>query len=215
MTYDVAYRFAQALDPSALSTITATLHAIEAARRDCRNAGKDDEADPAVTLLARHLGTVAGSGRPSDAALRVCCIEAAAALRRSPVLKRLVARGAGHDERAKSTFHAEGRRALQRLAAALGLEGGRYDVRSCLGGSAVMGEVILHGEDVYVQLGQALLGRERCVMFRRVRGRRDYTGLANHWASIGELLTPEHLAVRIGRELGLDAVASTSVTLFA
>lgn len=54
MTYDVAHRFAHALDPSALSTITATLPAIEAARRNCRGARRNGEKDAAVLLLARH-----------------------------------------------------------------------------------------------------------------------------------------------------------------
>lgn len=215
MTYDIAHRFAQALDPSALSTITATLHAIEAARRDCRGAGRNEEADPAVVLLARHLGRVAASDRPTDATLRADCAAAMAGLRRNPALKVLVARSFAGDSRAKSTFHAEGRRALQRLADALGLERGRYDLRSCLGGPAVMGEVILHGEELYVQLGQAILGADRCVLFRRVRGRDDYCGLGNHWASIGELLAPERFAGRIAGALGLAAPAPSPATLFA
>ena len=39
MNYDVAMRHQQALDPSALTTMAATLHAIGAAITDCRNAG--------------------------------------------------------------------------------------------------------------------------------------------------------------------------------
>lgn len=215
MTYDIAHRHAQALDPSALTTITATLHAIEAARRDCRNAGKDEEADAAVVLLARHLGVVAASNRPSDRALRTDCVAQAAEIQRHPALRVLVARRFDGDNRIKSTFHAEGRRALLRLADALALEPGRYEVRSCTGGPAVMGEVILHGEEVYVQLAQPISGSERCVLFRRVRGRDDYCGLANHWASIGELLAPERLAARIAREIGLEAARPASEALLA
>ena len=207
MTYDIAHRFTQALDPSALSTITATLHAIEAARRDCRNAGKNDEEDPAVVLLARHLGRVAVDHRNSDATLRSNCASAMADLRRSPALKVLVARSFAGDDRAKSTFHAEGRRALRRLASALVLDPDEYTIRSCMGGSAVMGEVILHGEKVYVQLGQAILGPDRSVLFRRVLGRDDYCGLVNHWASIDELLAPERFAARIAAALGLAPTA--------
>jgi hypothetical protein len=215
MTYDVAHRFAQALDPSALLTVTATLHAIEAARRDCRTAGVADEEDPAVLLLARHLGAVAAVNRPGDAALRSDCAAAVASLRRSPALRVLATRPFTADEQAKSTFHAEGRRALLRLADALGLERGRFDLRSCLGGPGVIGEVILHGEDAYVQLGHGLLGPERCVLFRRVRGRRDYTGATNHWATIGELLAPDRLADRMRRELELAQPARAAVALFA
>ncbi len=41
MKYDVAMRHQQALDPSAINTIAAGLHNIEAAIKDARNAGKD------------------------------------------------------------------------------------------------------------------------------------------------------------------------------
>src|SRR3546814_11741180 len=47
--------------------IGTTLHAIHAAITDCRNAGLDPESDPAIILLARHLGTVC-AGQPSQAA---------------------------------------------------------------------------------------------------------------------------------------------------
>lgn len=69
MTYDVGYRFAQALDPSGLDTIAACLHAIQAAAKDCRNAGKPFESDPAVVLLAQHLGAVATTTMPDRPAL--------------------------------------------------------------------------------------------------------------------------------------------------
>ena len=58
MPYDVAFRHQQALDPSALVTIGASLHAITRAIDDCRNAGIAFETDPAVILLARHLARV-------------------------------------------------------------------------------------------------------------------------------------------------------------
>lgn len=50
MPYDVAFRHQQALDPSALVTIGASLHAITRAIDDCRNAGIAFETDPAVIL---------------------------------------------------------------------------------------------------------------------------------------------------------------------
>lgn len=51
MSYDVAFRFQQALDPSALTTIPGALHGITAAIDDCRRAGKATDSDPAVLLL--------------------------------------------------------------------------------------------------------------------------------------------------------------------
>ena len=58
MPYDVAFRHQQALDPSALVTIGASLHAITRAIDDCRNAGIAFETDPAVILPARHPPSV-------------------------------------------------------------------------------------------------------------------------------------------------------------
>ncbi|PUE89118.1 hypothetical protein, partial [Xanthomonas hortorum] len=104
MTYDVAMRHQQALDPSALTTMAATLHAIGAAITDCRNAGKDPEIDAAVILLARHLGTVC-ERRPDDMALRRNCLDQIAEIRRHPVLRTLACRGVAYDEAAKRTFH--------------------------------------------------------------------------------------------------------------
>ena len=121
MHYDVAMRHQQALDPSALTTMAATLHAIGAAITDCRNAGKDPEIDAAVILLARHLGTVC-ERRPDDMALRRNCLDQIAEIRRHPVLRTLACRGVAYDEAAKRTFHSEGRIAMRRLAEALGLD---------------------------------------------------------------------------------------------
>lgn len=202
MTYDVAYRHAQALDPSALTTVTTTLHALARAVEDCRRAGGDADADPAIRLLARHLATVASAGEPDDAALRRACLEAMAAIRRRPVLPMLAMLGVAYDEDAKRLFHAEGCRALQRLADALGLDRGTYALRSCLAGPALSGEVTLHGEAVWVQLSIGLT-RGRELLFRRVAGRGDHVGGRNHWGSIDELMAPGRLAARITAALAL------------
>lgn len=85
MTYDVGYRFAQALDPSGLDTIAACLHAIQAAAKDCRNAGKSFETDPAVVLLAQHLGAVATTTMPDRPALRTLCGDALSEIARTPL----------------------------------------------------------------------------------------------------------------------------------
>src|SRR3546814_10296525 len=139
MNYDLAFRYSQALDPSALITIGTALHAIHAAITDCRNAGIDLERDPAVILLARHLGTVCETRAP-DADLRRDCIARIAELRNRPVLKTLAYRGVAHDEPAKRLFHSEGRAAMRRLADALALDAGRFAIRSNKGGPAVRSE---------------------------------------------------------------------------
>ena len=151
MTYDVAMRHQQALDPSSLITVFTTLHAIGAAIKDCRNAGKDAETDPAVILLVRHLSAVC-EDRPSSLELRRTCMDQIAEIRRTPVLRNLAYRGVSYDEAAKRLFHSEGRSAMRRLADALGLCDGTYDIRSNKGGPAVSGEITLHGEEAWVQL---------------------------------------------------------------
>ncbi|WP_445192787.1 hypothetical protein ACT009_02315 [Sphingomonas sp. Tas61C01] len=202
MTYDVCYRFAQALDPSGLDTIAACLHAIQAAAKDCRNAGKPFETDPAVVLLAQHLGAVARAKMPDPEALRSLCGQAVAEIARTPLLTVLAARGVDHDADAKRTFHTEARRALRRLAEELQLASGTYEIRVCAGGPAVSGEVILHGDELYVQVSIGGFGRGE-ILLRRCRGRSDYVGERNHWARMAELVDPATLAARIASELGL------------
>lgn len=203
MTYDIALRFQQALDPSGLDSIAACLHAIQAAAKDCRNAGKPFECDPAVALLCRHLGDVAVAKAPDRTALRALCAEAIADLGRKPVLATLALRGVGHDDAAKRLFHSEARKALRRLADALSLESDSYDLRVCAGGPAVSGEVVLHGEQLYVQVSLSGYGPGD-ILYRRVRDRRDYCGLRNHSATMRELLDPVAFAAKIAADLGID-----------
>lgn len=215
MSYDIAHRFNQALDPSACTTLTASLHVLNAAITDCRNAGKPHEQDPAVLLLARHLGEVAGSRISSVMQLRRACMDEIAELRRHPALVAIAAKGIYHDEPAKKQFHADGRRAMRRLAEALRLADGSFDVRSNLGGPAVSGDITLHGDELYVQLSLGCMGPGREVMFRRCEGRGDYRGGANHWASVNELVNPDRFAERLVRELQLTVPATPADRLFA
>jgi hypothetical protein len=214
MSYDIAFRFQQALDPSGLETLPTCLHALIAAIKDCRNAGKPDEADPAVILLARHLGAVAASLGESDTVLRRACMERIAEMRGKSALVVLAHKGVSYDEQAKKLFHSDGRKALKRLAEALCLADGSYDLRSNKGGIAVSGEIILHGEELYVQLGLGI-GTGRELMFRRVAGRKDYCGDRNHWAAIGKLLEPDRFAARIRRDLHLTEPGTPPLRLVA
>lgn len=215
MSYDIAFRFQQALDPSALITLPTALHALNAAIEDCRNAGRPQDSDPAVLLLARHLGAIASQIERPNVDLRRACMDAIADLRRKPALIALAHKGVAYDEPAKKLFHSDGRKALKRLADALQLTEGSYDLRSNKGGIAVSGEVTLHGEELYVQLSLGSLGRGHEIMFRRVAGRKDYCGDRNHWADIAELMAPDTFAVRIRRELHLSAPDVTPTRLVA
>lgn len=81
MPIDTLYRYQQALDPSALTVITGAAHAVSAAIADCYAAGKEPNADAAVILLARHLGTIAAALPSGDAVLRRRCAEEIAIIR--------------------------------------------------------------------------------------------------------------------------------------
>lgn len=208
MSYDVAFRHSQALDPSGCITIAATLHILEAAITDCRNAGKDIETDPAVILIARHFSRVC-TDRPSEAELRRACMAQIADIRARPTLHILCERGVAYDAPAKRAFHAEGRRALLRLADALELAPGSYTVRSNQAGPAVSGDITLHADEIWAQLSVSLTGPDHEVCFRRVHGRDDHIGERNHWASVRELLDPARLADRIRRDLKLPLSLTT------
>ena len=213
--YDVAHRHHQALDPSALNNLPAAVHALGAAIEDCRNAGKPAETDPAVLLLARRVGFVAEAGKPSTGVLRQACMDAVAEIRRHPALLTLAAHNVPYDQVTKKLFHSEGRLALRRLADALELDRTDYDLRSHPGGVVVSGEITLHSDELYVQLALGGMNTDREVMFRRVKGRHDYLGDRNHWASVRELLAPARFASRLRRELRLSAPPATDTRLFA
>ena len=210
MTFSPSRRCAVALDPSGLDTIASSLAAILSAIDDCKRRGLDHNADPAVLLLARHLGMVAQARGPADVALRHACEMAIERSSHQPLLPQLMASDLGYDAQAKDAFHREGQKALRALAKALVLPRTDFSVRSNRGGIAGSGEVILHGEQVYVQLGQNYLGRGHEIMFRSVNGRQDYSGGGNHWASVEELMEPITLAGRIICELRRESAQTES-----
>lgn len=83
----------------------------------------------------------------------------------------------------KLAYHRMGRRVLRAIAAELGLQSGTFDIRSNLGGTAVAGEITLHGEHIYIQFSEG-----DSFMYRSCEGRKDYTGGANHWMLYDDLL---------------------------
>jgi hypothetical protein len=84
----------------------------------------------------------------------------------------------------KDRFHTVYKKRLREIAEALGLTKGEYDIRSNKAGPAVLGEVILHGDRIYLQVGG--LNQTR-IMFRSVKSRKDYTGGPNNWMSLDVL----------------------------
>ena len=102
-----------------------------------------------------------------------------------------------YDPEAKRRFHANARRRLLELAAALGLSPCSFDLRSNAGGIAVSGEVTLHADRLYVQVSQPARGADGGILFRSCDGRRDYVGGVNNFASLDLLHDPAALARRI------------------
>lgn len=102
-----------------------------------------------------------------------------------------------YDDDAKRLFHRRCRQQLKLLADALGLTPGSYDLRSNQGGSAVSGEITLHGASLYVQACQPATGSHIGLMYRTCQGRADYTGGPNYFASLDLLNDPETLARHI------------------
>ena len=99
-----------------------------------------------------------------------------------------------YDAEAKRLFHSRAKSQLRRVATALGLEPGSYDLRSNQAGIAVSGEITLHGDRLYVQVSQSAIGHHSGVLFRTCRGRKDYVGGPNNFASLDLLNRPDELA---------------------
>jgi hypothetical protein len=103
-------------------------------------------------------------------------------------------RPVAYDIAAKRLFHSRARSLLRRVATALGLRPGDYDLRSNQGGIAVSGEITLHGDHLYVQVSQSAMGHHSGVLFRTCKGRKDYSGGLNNFASLDLLNRPDELA---------------------
>ena len=69
-----------------------------------------------------------------------------------------------------------------------------YDLRSNQAGIAVSGEIILHSDHLYVQVSQLAMGHRSGVLFRNCKGRKDYVGGPNNFASLDLLNRPDELA---------------------
>ena len=86
----------------------------------------------------------------------------------------------------KERFHRLGRSYLKVIAAEMGLPAGSYEIRSNKGATAVMGEVVLHTDRVYVHLTGDTFGDNR-FYYRSCKGRKDYTGGRNRWMDYSAL----------------------------
>lgn len=203
--YDLPIRYEQALDPSALTNIRTTLHAIEKAIEDCRGAGVCPDSDPAVVLLARHMATVSTNKAP-EPILRDHCTRRLDELRRFPPLLALAIRGVGFDAIAKDRFHAEGQKAMRRLAEIMELPPESYEIRSWRGDMSKSGTVYLCTNDFAVELtiGGAREGRE--VTYRAIRG--GVRQGQDYHAQVLQLVRPKRFAARLRNDLKLVAAVA-------
>lgn len=97
-----------------------------------------------------------------------------------------------YNDPAKKAAASKFKSALRKVAKALGLQAGQYDLRFNPGGIAVWGEVTLHTDTVYIQASN---GHSLGVLVRTCKGRKDYTGGRNNWLSTSLLLSnPEMFA---------------------
>ena len=103
-------------------------------------------------------------------------------------------RRCAYDGEQKKAFHRQARIALRALAKELHLSESAYDLRSNRAGVAVSGEVILHGESIYIQVCQPATGADSGILIRTCEGRRDYEGGRNHLAPLSLLDRPAELA---------------------
>jgi hypothetical protein len=81
---------------------------------------------------------------------------------------------------AKKELHIKAKTFLKLFARKMmKLDDDKYDVRSNPAGDAVCGEITLHTDSLYVQVGAE---SHLPVLFRKCHGRTDYTGESNNWA---------------------------------
>ena len=93
----------------------------------------------------------------------------------------------GHDFKAR--FHRVGKSVLRKVARDIGLDRAEYDIRSNKGGVAVLGEVTLHADGLYVVMGGSFFEQAGEVMYRTCRDRKDYSGGPNQWSTYDKLVS--------------------------
>ena len=95
----------------------------------------------------------------------------------------------------KKEYHRDAKRVLKEIAIALGLKAGSYEIRSNMGGIAVGGEITLHADFLYIQIGE--LFDVKSFLVRSCDSRKDYTGGTNHHVKFGEVENLFEIAQRI------------------
>jgi len=115
-----------------------------------------------------------------------------------------------YDEEQKRRFHSLARSRLKTLATELALPVDTYDIRSNKAGIAVSGEITLHHEQLYLQVGQFGLGSGHGILIRTCKGRKDYSGGPNHFVALTLLEDIPALAASVRAITGIGRSTSTT-----
>lgn len=105
-------------------------------------------------------------------------------------LDSMMDRFVGYEKGAKRDFINTARRFLRRYAKEvlkLDEKGVKYKVSANRAGVAVSGDVILHAEDLYVNVSVGFSGQH--VFYRTCKGMKDYGGGRNMWTTAEQLAT--------------------------
>lgn len=92
---------------------------------------------------------------------------------------------------AKVCWHRVWKRRLNQIAKDLNWPEDSFRVRSNLAGPAILGDVTLHGEQLYIALGGSFWKNGRPdgdVLYRTVDGIGDYTGGHNQWTTLQDVV---------------------------
>ena len=119
-------------------------------------------------------------------------------------------RSCSYDDQQKRRFHTTARSRLKKLAAQLGFPSHSYDLSSNKAGIAVSGEITLHHDRAYIQVGQFGLSSGHGILIRTCRSRKDYTGGANHFVALAMLDDIPALAAAVRAVTGISRNASRS-----
>jgi hypothetical protein len=203
MLYDTIYRHNHALSPAGLETLPAALHALNAAVDDCRRAGKPLDRDAAILLLIRNLADVADRDAPSANDLRLRGAEERMAVIAAPAILDIAGNSVAGDPAAKRTFHYQARRALARLAEAIGLDPNDARINTALGRDDDEGTTELRHADLSIRVVPSSFLPDSEITFNRCRNR-EHAGQV-HRAPIAELLDAAAFQRRLAANIGMGA----------
>lgn len=102
--------------------------------------------------------------------------------------------GYGDEPISKEDWLKAGRSILKKLAKELGLPDGSYEISINRAGPAVSGDIILHGQWLYINLSQTSISQSMGFYWRLCKGMKDYSGGINQWESWKALLDLHTLA---------------------